>query len=174
MNWKSIVSQVAPTIGTALGSPIAGIAISELLKLFGLSNGASEKDLEKIVLGSSDALLKIKEFEIQFKQKLIEAGLDIERIDASDRASARQREADLAKSGKRDYTNVLLACCTVCGWMFIQVYILTHVIAPEMREIVMRSLGTLDAALGMVFTYYFGSSKSSYQKDEIIKNKLLS
>lgn len=174
MNLKNIIADVAPTIGTALGGPLAGLAINQLLKLFNLSPTANEKDIEKAILAGPEALLKLKEFDMQFKQHLLDVGIDLERVDAADRDSARKREEELAKAGRKDYTTTILASCTVCGWLIIQFYLFTHVIPTEMREIIMRSLGTLDAALGMVFTYYFGSSKSSAQKDEIIKSKLLS
>lgn len=174
MNLKSIISEIAPTIGTALGGPLGGLAVNELIKLFGLAPNANEKDIEKAVLAGPEALLKLKEFEMQFKQHLLDVGIDLEKMDAADRMSARDREVQLARAGRKDYTTTVLGSCTVLGWLIIQFYLFTHLIPSEMREIIMRSLGTLDAALGMVFTYYFGSSRSSAQKDEIIKSKLLS
>ena len=39
-----------------------------------------------------------------------------------------------------------------------------------MRDMALRSLGTLDAALGLVLSYYFGSSLSSTKKTEQISS----
>jgi hypothetical protein len=55
--------------------------------------------------------------------------------------------------------------------MVIQWYILTHIVPPDMRDIVLRSMGTLDMFLGMVLTYYFGSSAGSAKKDAIMAAK---
>lgn len=82
-------------------------------------------------------------------------------LEMQDRASARQREMAV-----KDYTPSGLAFVVTVAYGFIQYYLLTHIIAAEMREIIMRTLGTLDMALGMVLGYYFGSSLGSRIKDE--------
>jgi len=46
----------------------------------------------------------------------------------------------------------------VIAWGLIQYHLLTHVVPTEMREIIIRVLGTLDGALVMVLSYYFGAS----------------
>lgn len=63
---------------------------------------------------------------------------------------------------------LILAIIVVSGYGGVQYYILSHVIVEEMREIVMRSLGVLDVALGIVLNYYFGSSSGSAKKTETI------
>jgi hypothetical protein len=45
---------------------------------------------------------------------------------------------------------------------------MSHIVPQEMREIVLRSMGTLDMALGLVLGYYFGSSAGSARKDMVI------
>jgi hypothetical protein len=52
----------------------------------------------------------------------------------------------------------VLAIIIVLAWGFIQYHLLTHIVATEMREIIIRVLGTLDGALVMVLSYYFGAS----------------
>jgi hypothetical protein len=48
----------------------------------------------------------------------------------------------------------------------VQIAVFNVVIDPSMRDFVMRSMGTLDAALGLVLGYYFGSSTGSAAKTE--------
>jgi len=43
---------------------------------------------------------------------------------------------------------------------------MTNVIDPSMRELVARVLGTLDGAVIMILSFYFGSSSGSQAKDE--------
>jgi hypothetical protein len=82
-------------------------------------------------------------------------------LELQDRASARAREAAI-----KDYTPSMLAGMVTISYGVIQYYLLTHIIPAEMREIIMRTLGTLDMALGMVLGYYFGSSLGSHLKDK--------
>ncbi len=82
-------------------------------------------------------------------------------LEIADKASARAREMEV-----KDHTPSVLATVVTVAYGFIQYYLLTHIIAAEMREIIMRTLGTLDMALGMVLGYYFGSSLGSRIKDK--------
>ena len=47
-----------------------------------------------------------------------------------------------------------------------------YILPQEMREIVMRALGTLDAIMGMIFSYYFGSSLGSKEKTTQIEKMI--
>ena len=58
----------------------------------------------------------------------------------------------------KDVTTKVLAYLICILYVGVQLFLLTHVIDDSMREMVMRALGTLDAILGLVFSYYFGSS----------------
>jgi hypothetical protein len=59
----------------------------------------------------------------------------------------------------------------IVGWFLIQWFLLTRLVPAENREIVIRGLGTLDLAVGLVLGYYFGSSAGSARKDEIMGAK---
>jgi hypothetical protein len=83
------------------------------------------------------------------------ATVDMVKAQLADTVSARQREATV-----KDYTPRILAALIVTGYAVVQWYILKHVIVNEMMPLIMRGLGTLDAALGLVLAYYFGSSRS--------------
>lgn len=164
-DWKKIVGTVAPTLATALGGPLAGVAVKTIATQLLGKEAASEEEVEAAVLGASPQdLLKLKEIELEFKKAMIDAGVKFEEIASADRASARDREI---KTGDT-WTPRILAAIIISGYFLIQFFVLKHVIPQEMREIVMRSLGTLDMALGMMLGYYFGSSASSKGKDDTI------
>lgn len=161
--WQEVVGTVAPTIATALGGPLAGLAVGAIGKIFGL-DAASEEQVANAIAGASpDDLLKLKQAEIEFKQRMAELDVDLERIAAGDRDSARQREA-----ATHDWTPRLLAIVIVSGWLAVQYFLLMHLVPTEMRDIIMRMLGVLDMALGAVLNYYFGSSASSAKKTELL------
>lgn len=167
-DWKTVIASVAPALATALGGPLAGIATKALAdKLLG-NPDASQQEVEAAVQGMKpEDLIKLKQIEIDFKAQLVNAGIKLEEIAAADRNSARDREI---KTGD-NWTPRGLALLVVVGWMIVQWFLLNHVIDDSMRELIARVLGTLDGALMLVLSYFFGSSSSSAQKNEIIAMK---
>ncbi len=67
-----------------------------------------------------------------------------------------------------DWTPKLLALFITGSYIFIQYHLITSVVDPSMREMVMRSLGTLDTLVGFVFAFYYGTSLSSQRKQETL------
>ena len=164
-DWKDIVRSVAPTLATALGGPLAGAAVREMAENVLGDKDASEETVAAAIIGANpETLLKLREVDYAFKTKLVDAGVKLEELAASDRNSARRREID----AKDSMTPRVLALVVVAGWFLIQWYLLQHIIDDGMREIIMRTLGTLDMALGMILGYYFGSSASSAAKTATI------
>lgn len=164
-DWKQVIASVAPALATALGGPLAGVATKALAdKLLGNPN-ASEEEVAAAVQGlKPEDLIRIKEIDANFKASLVSAGIKLEEIAAADRESAREREI---RTGD-NWTPRGLAVLVVGGWMTVQWFLLNHVIDDSMRELIARVLGTLDGALMLVLSYFFGSSSSSRQKDDII------
>jgi hypothetical protein len=164
-DWKSILGAVAPALATALGGPLAGIATKALAdKLLG-NPEASQQEVEQAIQGMKpEDMVKLRQIDANFKKSMIEAGIKLEEIAAGDRDSARQREIKTGDS----WTPRGLAILVVCGYMFVQWFLLNHIIDDSMRELIARVLGTLDGALMVVLSFYFGSSSGSKQKDEVI------
>lgn len=163
MSWKNIVGTVAPTIGQALGGTLGGMAVSAICEALGLPADASDKDIEKAVSKSPDALVKLKEAEYNFQAKMKELDVDIEKVHADDRSSARNREAVV-----KDKTPAILAAFVVIGFFGVLGVILKYGIPDNGGEALLVMLGALGAANGSVISYYFGSSSSSAHKNEII------
>ena len=91
MNWRKTLATVAPAIATALGGPLAGVAVQMAGKAIGLGEGATEGDVEAAVLsGNPDVLVRLREVNAQFEKDMAALGVDLERIHAGDRDSARQ------------------------------------------------------------------------------------
>ena len=104
------------------------------------------------------------EQQVQFEQRMAEleatTRLQLEKIAADDRASARQREIATG-----DSTNRVLAYLIVAVFGAAQYAVFTHPFPPDQAIMVARVLGTIDMALGLVLGYYFGSSVGSRMKD---------
>ena len=149
-----IIGSVAPTIATALGGPIAGMAVKALSgALFGNENGTEDEIKAALANPTADQLVALKTVDANFKTQMKSLDIDLERIAADDRNSARQMAIQT-----HDWTPRILAVVVICAWVFIQWHLLNSTIPPEMRELVARVLGTLDAALTLVLSYYFGAS----------------
>jgi uncharacterized membrane protein len=91
------------------------------------------------------------------------SGLNFEKLATDDRKSAREMQIST-----KSFVPALLSVLVVTAWVLIQYFLLTHVIAQEMRELVARILGTLDAALLLVLNFYFGSSSQSEKQSEML------
>lgn len=166
---KGILTNIAPNIASALGGPFAGTAVRKLIEVLGIEPDSSTEDVLSAVAGATpEQMIRIKEIDTQFQLEMRKLNVDLEKTletaRVSDTASARLREATL-----RDWTPKVLAFGAVGCYVWVQWFILTHVIDASMREMAMRSLGTLDALVGLVFGYYFGSSDSSKRKQSVIE-----
>ena len=145
----SMVSKFAPAIGTALGGPLGGLAVSAIAEKLGVADEVEA--VTKAIKADPESAMKLKQLELdKFKAVL------------ADKDSARNREATIATSEKAPLINKLvspvLALIVVVAWVGIQYTLLNTTVPQEMRELVARVLGTLDGALMVILSYYFGAS----------------
>ena len=149
-----LVSSVAPTIATALGGPVAGMAVKALSNaLLGHADGTEEEINAALANPTADQLAALKKIDADFKVQMKSLDIDLERIAASDRDSARNYAIMT-----HDLTPRVLAVIVVVAWGCVQWFMLHNVIESSMRELIARVLGTLDGALMLVLSYYFGSA----------------
>jgi hypothetical protein len=100
----------------------------------------------------------------QAAQKLAELELEYAKLDAADRDSARKRELEIATSASAPWYSKMVTPMLALGvfllWAAINYTMLTSkdAIPADMREIVIRMLGSLDAATMLILSYYFGNS----------------
>ena len=145
----NLLKGFAPTLATAVAGPLGGAAVSAIAAKLGVTD--SVESVARAITSDPAAAAKLQELELEYAK-----------LDAADRADARSRETALATNVAVPwYSKVvtpLLAIIIVVAWGFIQYHLLTHIVPTEMREIIIRVLGTLDGALVMVLSYYFGAS----------------
>jgi hypothetical protein len=145
----NLLRGIAPTLATAVAGPLGGAAVSAIANRLGV--GETVEEVAKAIAGDPAAAAKLQELELEYAK-----------LDAADRDSARKAEVTMATSENTPILNKsvtpVLALLIVVAWGFIQYHLLTHVVPTEMREIIIRVLGTLDGALVMVLSYYFGAS----------------
>ena len=164
MEW---LKQIAPTAATLLGGPLAGMAVDAIGKAIGLSDAT--KDQVKDVLSSgtlnAEQMAAIKQAEADLVLKVKQLDIDMEKVHAGDRASAR----DMAAKTGDTWTPRIIALVVFIVWGAVNWKLFNGTISGDMRELVARALGTLDGTLLAVVYYYFGSSSGSKDKTEAIK-----
>jgi len=164
MDWKKTLATVAPAIATALGGPLAGVAVQMAGKALGLGDGATESDVEAAVLsGNPDVLVRLREVNTQFERDMKALDIDLERIHAGDRLSAR----DLAKTkGTIVQTALTVLFCSVFAVLMGQIFTGQEVVHSSMRDIANFLLGTLTGILMQQMNFWFGSSSGSKEKTQ--------
>lgn len=159
--WKKALSVVAPTIATAVGSPLAGTAIKLLSEeLLGKPNGTEDEVAEAISKATPEQLTKLKDIEANFKLEMEKLNVDLENIAAKDRNSARRREIAL-----KDSTPKILGALIMFGFFSLLGALLFYTVPEKNQDIFNIMLGALGTMATGVVTYYFGSSAGSRAKD---------
>lgn len=168
-DWKTLLKSVAPVAASIIGGPFAGMAVEAIAGAIGDPGATKEQIIEKLQAGTltAEQMTALKTADAALKIKLRELDIDLEKVHAADRASAR----DMAAKTGDVWTPRILAFVVLITWGVVQYHLLTAVVDPTMRELVARLLGTLDAALMAVLYYYYGSSAGSAAKNEALAKK---
>ena len=161
MDW---LKSLAPTLATALGGPLAGMAVEAISKAIGVDPCEVQNTINSGKM-TADQIASLQTAEIALKARAQEMGLDFEKLAVADRTSARQMQIST-----NSFVPPTLSIMIVVAWSAVQYFLLTHVIDPSMRELIARVLGTLDGALMLVLSFYFGSSSGSQAKDTMLHN----
>lgn len=155
---------VAPALATALGGPLAGVAVRAIAERVLGKPEASEADVAAAVTGASPELfLKLKQADQDLARAMANAGVKFEEIEAQDRASA-----CAMRMVTHDWVPGLLAVVFVSGFFARVWVILRYTIPAENRDAVNLLLGALVGAVTTILSFYFGSSRGSREKDAIL------
>ena len=161
-----LIGSVAPTIATALGGPVAGMAVKAISgALFGHEGATKDDIMTALANPTGDQLAALKKIDADFAVQMKALDIDLERIAAGDRASAR----DMQKETK-DWIPRALAVSVTVGFFAILLYMLVYGLPTTGNEALLLLLGALQTAWGGIIAFYFGSSSGSQQKDKMIYN----
>jgi len=157
MEW---LKTVAPTIATALGGPLAGMAVSAIAKAI----GCEPEEVQNVISSNkltAEQVASIQLAELELKKQAQSMNLDFAKLVAEDKKSAR----DMQIATKSWIPPVMAVGVTVgffgilAGLMYGQIQ---H--APQI-DIMLGSLGT---AWTGIISFYFGSSAGSQAKTELL------
>lgn len=163
-DWRKIVGAVAPSLATALGGPVAGLAVAELSRsLLGRTNGSKDEVAAAIASGGAEAIARVRAADQAFALRLKEMDIDLDRLHQADRASAREREVQAQDS----WTPRILAGLVTAGFFSVLFFLLHHGKPDQGGDALLVMLGALGGAWASVISYYFGSSAGSAAKNQL-------
>ena len=188
MDWKQVGKQVlskgAPLLGGILGGPLGAAAGSMVGNIFGLDDEDTTPDkLMEAINRDAESALKLRQFEMDHKVELEklriqELGL---RLNAqgqetqaylADRQDARGRQVKSEQAtGSRDVNLYVLAWTVVVGFFGLCLGLMLYPIPAGQNEAVYLLFGGLVAGFTGVIQYFFGSSKGSADKTELLTKR---
>ena len=182
MDWKKLVRAVAPTLGAALGGPLAGSAVKVLSEaVLGRDNATQDEIAEAVLHGlSPESIVALKQADQAFSVRMRELDIDLARLNVdADRAymadtqDARQKHAGdravfwLGISVLLTFAGVMTAVlwgsfALMTGGITVQDVAIVGMVSGLIGTVV----GYVAANAQQVVAYFFGSSRGSQQKTE--------
>jgi hypothetical protein len=157
MDW---LKTIAPTIATALGGPLAGMAVSAVAKAIGVSPDEVQDVISSGKL-TAEQVASIQLAELELKKQAQSMNLDFAKLIAEDKQSARDMQI-----ATKSWIPALLAVFVTIGFFGILLGLMTEHFKTS--DALMLMLGSLATAWTGVMAFYFGSSASSQAKTELL------
>jgi hypothetical protein len=159
--WKGLLKNLAPTLATALGGPLAGTATKFLAESLIGDKDAPEAAIEAAMMNASpQELARIKEIDSDFAIEMAKIDIDVFEMEVKDRQGAR----DMAKVNM--WPQIVLSTVFIGGYFGV-IYMLfsgSIKIDPSIRDMSNILLGVMTANIPSIMAFWFGSSHGSKQK----------
>ena len=142
---------------TVGGNPMG--AVNDAISALSGNKDAASKEIV------TELNLKMAEIELEFSK------VELEETKAylGDVQDARNREIELAKAGKRDWMQTVVGSLGI-GMLGFSLYVLVYNDIPvDNKELFVHFIGIIEGVAISIFSYYFGSSKGSKDKTELMK-----
>tara|TARA_R100000781_G_scaffold3068_1_gene4536 strand:- start:2151 stop:2627 length:477 start_codon:yes stop_codon:yes gene_type:complete len=153
---KNIVGAVAPTLGSALGTPMGGMAANLIAKTLGVSN--DQKSIQQALHNATpEQMLELKKAEQEFETQMKELDVDIFQLETQDKQHARGMFS-------KDWTARIIGLFTIGG--FLGYIFLVTLQPPEQNSeaLINLVLGYLGGLASAIISFYFGASHSGEDK----------
>lgn len=159
--WKNLVRSVAPTIAQALGGPLAGMAVQAVSDaVLGKPDGTDEEIASALSTANPETLLSLKKADQDFKVKMKELDIDLERLAYEDVKDARAREIAI-----KDKMPAVLAIMLLIMFGGVMVALFCVPIPTENEATIYTMIGTLGTLMIAACAYYHGTTKASSMKN---------
>ena len=166
MDLKKILGAIAPTLATAIAGPIGGLAVQVLGDALGIDEPTQDKIADAFKSGqmTGEQIVAVKQAEQAFLIRCKELDIDLERIHAGDRASAREMQ-----KATKSRVPAVLAFMVTLGFFGV-LGALMHLGKPTngAGDALLVMLGALGSSWLAIVQFYFGSSAGSAAKTDLL------
>mgnify|MGYP000692392727 FL=1 len=148
--FKNIVGAVAPTLGTAIGGPMGGMAANMIADVLGVPN--NQKSIEQAIQNATpEQMLELKKAEQAFEVQMKELDVDVFKLETQDKQNARNIFS-------KDWTARIIGLFTIGG--FLGYIFLVTLQPPEQNSeaLINLVLGYLGGLASAIISFYFGAS----------------
>ncbi len=176
MTWQDVARKIltlapqaaslaAPFLGPA--GPILPVAVKALCSYFRIDDPDPKPEVVLAAIEADpQATVNLRMAQIEFDRERM-------RLEYADTQNARQRQTEHERvTGKSDTNLYVLAWVVVGGFLgltgFLIWFAYKGVPIIDQSGVLYMLLGTLSTAFGMVMGYFFGSSRGSRDKDELL------
>lgn len=161
-----VLKLVAPTVATALGGPLAGVAVKALgdMLLPGEAAPTPAQIATAVTALPPDQMVKLREIETKFLTDMKAADIELERLAYADTANARAREIAV-----KDETPAILALCVTLGFFGALAFMFLNELPSGNKDYLLVALGALGGAWASIVSYYFGSSRGSDRMKDLMQ-----
>ena len=165
---KKLIGGVAPVLGSTLGGPLGGVAMKFIADKF---TGGNTGDVEDFLLSANPEILaQLKMADKEFEKQMKELDIDLERIHAEDRQSARTMAVQTTL-----WPQIIIATGYLGGYFSVLGYLLYlttqgTITEGPMLEMIKTLLAAFGVGVPIVLQFFFGSSAGSKEKTAAMAN----
>jgi hypothetical protein len=167
------ISAIAPLAGKIIGGPFAALGISAIQLALGSDETEPEALAKQIKNATPEQLIALRNIDAGLKVQLKQLNIKEQDLEYQDRANARE----LFK--QNCWPQVLLSALFVLGYFTVTGLLAYYavnaiegiIINPLMFGMLSTVIGVLTAAIPQILNFWFGSSKGSQDKSQMISHQ---
>lgn len=167
MDWQALLKTIAPWIGTAIGGPLGGMAMTAAASALGISQPTTDKLKAALAGITPEQSLALQSAEHDFAVKMQELGYknvaDLEAIAAGDRDSARKMQMSTPS-----WVPAALSIAVTFGYFVVLIGMMTKAFDIADSQLALVMLGSLTTAWASVLSYWFGTTRDSGDKSKLL------
>ena len=153
MKLGGLLKSLAPTIASAAGGPMAGMAVKMAASKLGLPENTTANEIEDLIERQPERAVALKQADEDFKNRIREMEIDLERFktEVEDRKDARENFSS-------DWTPKIFSilCLLLYGGFVMIVTLMPHDQNDE--TIISLVLGQFSGILGTAAAFFYGGS----------------